>query len=100
MTQILEGCEGVDDILVYGKDQTEHDTRLHQVLSKEGLTLNKEKCESKLMFLGHSLLSEGVKPDLGKVKAILDMPDPTCVANVRQAMGMANYLGKFLPHLS
>ncbi len=110
MTQILEGCEGVvchaDDILVYGKDQTEYDTRLHQVLmrlSKEGLTLNKEKCEfakSKLMFLGHSLSTEGAKPDPGKVKAILDMPEPTCVADVRRVMGMANYLGKFLPHLS
>lgn len=49
---MLEGCEGVvchaDDILVYGKDQTEHDTRLYQLLmrlSKEGLTPNKEKCE-------------------------------------------------------
>jgi len=95
-----------DDILVYGTDQTEHDSRLHQVLmtlSKKGLTLNKEKCEftkNKLMFLGHSLSTEGVKPDPSKVKAILDMPEPTCVADVRRVMGMANYLGKFLHHFS
>lgn len=68
-----------DDILVYGKDQTDHDTRLHQVLmrrSKEGLTLNKEKCEftkSKLMFLGHSISTDGVKPDPSKSK-----PSWTC----------------------
>lgn len=78
MTQILEGCNGMvchtDDILVHGKDQIEHDTRLHQVLRRfreEGLTLNKDKCEfanSKIMFLGHSLSAEDVKPDPGKVK--------------------------------
>jgi len=38
----------VDDILVYGKDQEEHDERLRKVLCrlrKSGLTLNKEKCQ-------------------------------------------------------
>ena len=51
MKKILEGLEGtvchVDDILVFGDTQFEHDTRLEQVLKKleqEGVTLNPEKC--------------------------------------------------------
>lgn len=95
-----------NDIVVYGRGQTENEARLHQVLtrlSKEGLALNKEKCEfgkNKLMFLGHSLSTEGVKPNLNKVKAMLDTPEPTCAADVRQVMGMANYLGNFIPDFS
>ena len=52
------------------------------------------------MFLGHHITTEGVRPDPHKVKAILEMPEPTNVADIRRVMGMANYLGKFLPHLS
>ena len=44
--QVLEGCEGThnisDDIIVYGKSQTEHDKPLHRVLQRiksRGLTL-------------------------------------------------------------
>ena len=51
MSCILEGIEGVvcqiDDILVFGKDQDQHDTRLMAVLKRiqsAGVTLNKDKC--------------------------------------------------------
>eukprot|EP00731_Ephydatia_muelleri_P019117 Em0011g1157a len=51
MSRILEGIEGVvcqiDDILVFGKDQDQHDTRLMAVLKRiqsAGVTLNKDKC--------------------------------------------------------
>ncbi|UYV66509.1 K02A2.6-like [Cordylochernes scorpioides] len=52
ISQILEGLEGtlchMDDILVYGSCQEEHDKILEAVLtrlSKSGLTLNKDKCK-------------------------------------------------------
>ena len=48
--QSLSGCPGVrnisDDIIVYGKDQAEHDPNLGHVLQRiveKGLTLNKDK---------------------------------------------------------
>ncbi|KAJ8340717.1 hypothetical protein SKAU_G00353500 [Synaphobranchus kaupii] len=93
MTQMLEGCDGVlchaDDILVYGRDQEEHNKRLHRVLKKleeEGLTLN-EKCEfskDSMIFVGY-----GITPDPDKVKAILEMPEPSCVADIRRVMAKA-----------
>ena len=55
----------VDDLLVWGRDQDEHDTRLHAVLQrveKAGITLNVEKCElskSEMAFLGAHHLSHG-----------------------------------------
>ncbi|KAI4879198.1 hypothetical protein NFI96_009429 [Prochilodus magdalenae] len=109
MSQLLENYDGVichaDDILVFGRDKMEHDQRLHQVLQKlqsEGLTLN-EKCEfgkSEMLFVGHKITANGFEADPNKVRAILQMPEPTCVADVRRVMGMANYLAKFLPQLA
>lgn len=52
MADVIEGLDGVichiDDLLVWGKDQEQHDTRLHALLEKllrARVTLNKEKCE-------------------------------------------------------
>ena len=49
--QVLHGLPGVknisDDIIVFGKDKSEHDKNLHGVLGRlqeRGLTLNSEKC--------------------------------------------------------
>ena len=63
MSSILNGLPGViclmDDILVHGESQTQHDDRLVKVLyrlQEAGLTLNSEKCkfsQSKVRFLGH-----------------------------------------------
>ncbi|KAL0148076.1 hypothetical protein M9458_056616 [Cirrhinus mrigala] len=88
ISQMLEGCEGVvchaDDILVYGEDMHSHNVRLHGVLKRlqeEGLTLN-EKCvfaADNIMFVGHHITAEGVAPDPGKVRAIMEMPEPTGV---------------------
>ncbi len=109
MTQMLEGCTGVvchaDDIVLYGENLQQHNVRLHQILSgleEKGLTLN-EKCvfaKDKIMFVGHSVTSDGIAPDPNKVRAIMAMPEPSCVADVRRVMGMANYLGKFVPPLA
>lgn len=69
MSLILDKLQGVvghvDDILVWGKDHDEHDTRLHAVLLKfheTGVTLNMEKCElswREVKLLGHILSAEG-----------------------------------------
>ena len=63
MSELLIGLQGVqcqmDDILVFGKDEAEHDSRLQAVVQRiedAGVTLNLEKCEFKrreLTFLGH-----------------------------------------------
>ena len=52
MSEILSGLEGVvcmmDDVLVHGRTQEEHDQRLDAALariSNAGVTLNAEKCE-------------------------------------------------------
>ena len=66
----------IDDVLVYGKDQAEHNARLRLVLeriSKANVTLNHEKCEfgkSWVKFLGHLVNQHRVSADPEKTTAI------------------------------
>ena len=67
------------------------------------MKLNKEKVKFKLKevtFIGHVVTSEGLKPDTEKVKAVVQMPNPTDVQGVQRFIGFVNYRSKFLPGLS
>ena len=96
----------VDDILVGGKDQQEHDKNLRQVLNRAkevNLKLNPSKCKfgvSNVGYVGHLFTSDGLKPDPDKVTAIRDMPKPDSVLSLQRFLGMVNYLAKFIPDLS
>ena len=101
------GCEcNIDDVLVHGKDQHQHDERLEAVLKhllEAGITLNLDKCVfsiKQVKFLGHVISSNGIEVDPDKVKAIADLPAPTNVQEVRTFLGMVNQLSKFSDHLA
>ena len=110
MCDILSGLKGVvcliDDVLVYGATQEEHDKNLSAVLNQiqeAGLTLNKEKCEfstTSIKFLGQVVDANGIKPDPDKITAINNMPQPTNTTELRRFLGMVNQLNKFSPYLS
>ena len=103
----IEGCEViVDDILVWGKHDDEHDRRLVQVLErarKVNLKLRQEKWKiktKKLVYIGHQLTEKGLQPDAEKIAAINGMPEPTSKKDVQRFMGMIQYLSKFITNLS
>ena len=110
MSAILSGLEGVvcqmDDVLVFGKNQPEHDSRLTEVLERienAGATLNPDKCEfrkNKLKFLGHVIDDKGITADPDKTSAIREMRTPTNVSELRRFMGMVNQMGKFSAKLA
>ena len=93
MPVILRDLDGVvcliDDILVHGKTQQEHNERLCAVLKKlaeVGLTINQEKCafyQKQVKFLGQILTAEGIQSDPDKVAAIVGMREPTTVKELR-----------------
>lgn len=96
----------MDDIVVWGKNQEEHDLVLEEVLKKlekAGFTLNKEKTlfsQKSITYLGHHLSSEGIQIDKEKVKAIIQMPPPKDVSGVQRFIGMINFVGKYIPNKS
>ena len=96
----------IDDVLVFGKTQGEHDQRLADALKRiqsAGVTLNKDKCvfsTSTLTFLGHVLDKDGISADPEKTSAIRMMDQPNNVSELRRFMGMLNQMGKFSPNLA
>ncbi|XP_065222486.1 uncharacterized protein LOC135847033 [Planococcus citri] len=92
---ILAGCKAliyIDDIVVYGKDQAEHDANLKAVLSRLrecGLEINMQKSkfgQSEVTFLGHVIGNGTIRPTLNKVQVIQEFRLPES--------------GKFIPNLS
>ena len=108
MSEVLSGLEGVvglvDDVLIYGKTQEEHDQRLHPVpkrIEEANLTLNRQKCEfsvNRVKFLGQVIDHSGVHPDPEKVQAIQEMKPPEDVSGVRRFLGIVNQMSKFIPN--
>ena len=109
----MENLKGVlpihDDILIYGEGTTEeealqdHDRNLLQLMQRckeKNIKLNKEKVKlrsKEVPFMGHVIISEGLKAEPEKIRAVQEMPTPTDVAGVRRLNGFTNYLSKFLP---
>lgn len=65
--------------------------------------LNPDKCHigvSEVSYFGHTLSSEGIKPDPQKVNAVKEMRPPQSKGELETVLGMVNYLSRFAPHLS
>ena len=96
----------VDDILVYGKNQEDHDAKLEAVPRRtweRGVKLNPDKCvfrTNQVTYFGHIWSADGLRPDPVKTQGIRDMPLPTSQEELETVLGMATYLGKFAPNLS
>ncbi|KAK2717685.1 hypothetical protein QYM36_006456 [Artemia franciscana] len=102
MDEIFKGLEGIriliNDILVYGKSQEEHDNRLRAVLKRareKGVRFNREKCTfgmEQVKYFGHIISKEGIKPDPEKLNAIEKMQSPTTKEELKTLLGMLNFL--------
>ncbi|CAB3997498.1 Retrovirus-related Pol poly from transposon [Paramuricea clavata] len=108
--QTFEGCNGVvgiaDDIVVFGKTAEEHDENLHGMMERcqnTGLKLNPEKCfikQKQIKFCGVICNEEGIKPDPSKVSALKQMTKPRDRRELQTFLGLATYMGPFIPNLS
>lgn len=104
---------GIDDVVIYLDDITvtapndaEHLERLGKVLErlrKAGFRLKKEKCEfmkERMEFLGHVVDSQDIRPSPGKIKAMVNMPEPKNLKEVESFLGMVQFYGKVVPNLA
>jgi transposase InsO family protein len=103
----IDGCRVyMDDILVWGKDDKQHEERLtvvKQRIDKYGLIMNWDKCElnkKQVTFIGETLSIEGVSPDDKKVEAINRLVKPGNKEELQRALGLINYVGRFIPNLA
>ena len=55
--------------------------------------------QSQVIYVGHMLTEEALKPDPTNVQAIQDMPNPSSKEDVPRFLGFITYLGKILTYL-
>ena len=95
-----------DDILIWGDTAEQHDTALHELLTRcqnVGIRLNREKIQYKqtiVKFYGHILTNKGLQADPSKIDAIVQMPPPPDVKSLQSFLGLVNYMARFQPSLS
>ena len=92
----------MDDIIIAGSTQNEHDTNLAAFKSaaeSSGIEMNNEKCkfsQISLQFLGHIVGGGILKPDPERFKALLDYPIPTTLKQLNSLIGLFAYYAKWI----
>nr|GEY27366.1 putative reverse transcriptase domain, ribonuclease H-like domain, aspartic peptidase domain protein [Tanacetum cinerariifolium] len=85
----------IDDILIYSKDEKEHEEHLKailELLKKEELYAKFSKCEfwiPKVQFLDHMIDSQGIYVDPAKIESIKDWASPKSPTKIHQFLGLA-----------
>ena len=110
MSSILCGLDGVqcylDDVVVYGKTQEEHDRNLKAVyerLQKHKVQLNRKKCKesvSSLKFLGHTISDQGIKMDESQIQSIVEALVPTDKKSLQSFLGLVGYFSMYVPNFA
>ncbi|XP_040203506.1 uncharacterized protein LOC120935519 [Rana temporaria] len=111
MNDLLEGLEPfavayLDDIAVFSPTWEEHLMHLSQVLDRltdANLTVKPSKCQigmNDVHYLGHQVGGGTLKPQTGKVEAILAWPIPQTKKQVMSFLGTAGYYRKFVGNYS
>lgn len=106
MNKVLNGLNFafayLDDIIIFSNTAEEHMRHIQLVINRLNaaqLKLKKSKCtffKKELYYLGHLLTTDGIKPQIEKVKAIHAMKPPTNPKGVREFLGMVGYYRKFI----
>ncbi|GJR73430.1 putative reverse transcriptase domain-containing protein [Tanacetum coccineum] len=96
----------IDDILIYSKNEREHEEHLKtilELLKEEKLYAKFSKCEfwiPKVQFLGHVIDSRGIHVDPAKIESIKDWASPKTPTEIRQFLGLAGYYRRFIEGFS
>jgi hypothetical protein len=96
----------IDDILIYSKDDAEHEKHLRLIMEKlreHKLYAKFSKCEfwlNKVGFLGHIISAEGVAVDPSKVASVTEWETPKNVGDIRSFLGLAGYYRRFIENFS
>jgi hypothetical protein len=112
MDQTLSGLQGnevfvyLDDIVLYASSLREHEIKFNKLakrLRKANLKLQPDKCEflrKEVIYLGHIITENGVKPDPNKTSAVENFPIPKNKKNIKQLLGLTGYYRRFISNFS
>jgi hypothetical protein len=96
----------IDDILIFSKNEEEHDQHLCMVLQKireNQLYTKLNKCEfwlKEVSFLGHIISEGGISINPCKVKDVLSWNTPQNVSDIKSFLGLVGYYRRFIEGFS
>jgi len=112
MNRVLAGLNYVicfvyfDDIIVFGRDQKEHDERLRMVLNRMrqfNVKIRKHKCDfskSCVDYLGYNIGVTGISPSESNVATVWNFSEPSNVVELRRFYGLCSYFHRFICNFS
>ncbi|MCP4488961.1 MAG: DDE-type integrase/transposase/recombinase, partial [Gammaproteobacteria bacterium] len=106
MSEVTRGLPEVlcyiDDLIVFSKTWEEHLQNLRTSfdrLRQYDLKLKPKKCTfaaSEVLYLGHVISQDGIRPELRRIEAVRNFPVPKDVKAIRSFCGLAGYYRKFI----
>ena len=96
----------LDDIIVIASNFDEHLDRLEEVfkrLLEAGLKMKPSKCElikTEVLFLGHLVSPEGIKPNPKTVEAVMSWKVPSNVKEIQSFLGLCSYYRQYIENVS
>lgn len=112
MRTVMSGLQGIacwvflDDVICIGHNLDEHNKRLRQVfdrLAMHNLKLQPEKCSflrKEVIYLGHLISQDGIKPDPSKTIAVSSFPKPKTPKNIKSFLGLVGYYRRFIKNFA
>jgi cleavage and polyadenylation specificity factor subunit 1 len=96
----------IDDIIVGSEDAETHFQHLQTILDRlqnYSMRVNLQKCkffQNSVVYLGHEVSADGVKPVSRRVDALLEMPPPADVKELRRFLGTVGFYHRYIDHYS
>jgi hypothetical protein len=96
----------IDDILVYSKNEGEHEQHLWAILQRlcdHQLYAKFSKCAfwlKEVPFFGHVISAEGITVDPSKVQEVLDWTYLRSVTQICSFLELTGYYCRFIPNFS
>ncbi|MFS7980354.1 putative nucleotidyltransferase, Ribonuclease H [Helianthus anomalus] len=96
----------IDDILIYSKNQADHEKHLRcilKLLQQEKLYAKFSKCEfwlCEVQFLGHVVSERGIQVDPAKVEAVMNWQEPKTPTEIHSFLGLVGYYRRFIENFS
>jgi hypothetical protein len=102
----MEGASNVityiDNVLIHSAAHESHVAHLRHAIQQThrlGLALNPKKCifgSTTVEYLGHTILSDGVRPGKDKTQAMKDITEPKTMKQLKSFIGQANYFRSYV----
>ncbi|MBM6549372.1 RNA-directed DNA polymerase [Streptococcus dysgalactiae subsp. equisimilis] len=110
MNATVDSLDGVeiyqDDVIIHASDKKTHDERLMALLQcfkEANVRVNPQKWAlgvTEFNCLRYHVSPTGFRPDMNRLKGLVDVTSPSNIHELRSVMGALQYYSKFIPNFA